>query len=92
MYPTPSAQILAAMITLVLALSACSNMLDEKQGNSTHNWETGDQVTYTADDLIFTMVYVEGGYTFPTGVDDNGDIDGDGDQDVPPTATVDNAY
>ena len=68
------------MITLVLAFSACSDMMDEKKGTGTRNWETGDQVTYSADGVSFTMVYVEGGYTFPTGINDDG------------TATVDNAY
>jgi formylglycine-generating enzyme required for sulfatase activity len=52
----------------------------------------GGTYTYTADGVTFKMVYVPGGKTFPTGVDDNGDLDGDGTQDVPPTATVANAY
>ncbi|HRZ26520.1 MAG TPA: SUMF1/EgtB/PvdO family nonheme iron enzyme [Spirochaetota bacterium] len=43
------------------------------------NWVTGNKVTYTADSTTFAMVYVAGGYTFPTGESDSG------------TATVDNA-
>jgi formylglycine-generating enzyme required for sulfatase activity len=41
----------------------------------------GDKVTYTADGVWFTMAYVPGGKTFPTGTDDLGT-----------PATVANAY
>ncbi len=40
----------------------------------------GDTVTYAADGVSFTLAYVPGGLTFPTGVDDDG------------VATVANAY
>ncbi len=59
--------------------------------SGTPEWAAGDQTTYTADSVSFNVVYVPG-KTFPTGVDDNGDIDGNGTQDVSPTATVANAY
>jgi len=52
----------------------------------------GYKETCTGAGVSFDVVYVPGGLTFPVGVDDNGDIDNDGDQDVSPTATVDNAY
>lgn len=52
----------------------------------------GYKETCTADGVSFGVVYVPGGLTFPVGVDDNGDIDNDGDQDAPPAATVDYAY
>jgi formylglycine-generating enzyme len=52
----------------------------------------GDMETYIAGGVLFNMAYVPGGKTFPTGLDDNGDLDGDGFQDVDPTATVTNAY
>lgn len=48
----------------------------------------GYKETCAGDGVSFGMVYVPGGLTFPVGVDDNGDIDNDGDQDVPPAATV----
>ncbi len=43
-------------------------------------YSAGDMVNHTADSVSFNMVYVPGGFTFPTGVDDEG------------TATVDYAY
>jgi formylglycine-generating enzyme required for sulfatase activity len=57
-------------------------------------WTLGPyaQDTFTAAGINFTMSHVPGGYTFPTGADDNGDINADGIQDVSPTATVTNAY
>lgn len=52
----------------------------------------GDRQVFTADGVSFVMVYVPGGLSFKTGVNDNGDIDGDGDQDVSPVASVSKAY
>ena len=40
----------------------------------------GDSITYTTDSVIFNMMYVPGGLSFPTGIDDS------------TTATVTNAY
>jgi len=47
---------------------------------SKENPLTGDSYTYSPDGIDFKMIFVEGGYTFPTGVNDDG------------TATVSNAY
>ncbi|MDH5721218.1 MAG: SUMF1/EgtB/PvdO family nonheme iron enzyme, partial [Spirochaetia bacterium] len=53
--------------------------------------EAGFQKSETVGGLTFNMRYVPP-KTFPTGVDDSGDIDVDSVQDIPPTATVANGY
>lgn len=52
----------------------------------------GDIERFNTDHSPFFMVYVPGGITFPTGIDDNGDIDADAGQDIDPTATVVKPY
>jgi len=74
------------LVLTYLAFAACGN------DSSNTNYSAGDTETYTADGVSFVMVYVPGGLTFPVGVNDNGDIDGNGSQDVSPTAAVINAY
>ncbi len=72
-----------AVIIGVSTLTACG---DKKDDNSSlllllfAGPSAGDTVTYTADGVSFVMVYVPGGLTFPTGVDDDDN------------ATVDGAY
>lgn len=84
---------------LVTAVAECSAIITvTASGGLTANcqvqtnWVTGNKVTYTADGVSFVMIYVEGGYTFPTGVNDDGDINNDDIQDVPPTAIVNNSF
>ncbi len=56
-------------------------------------YNAGDSETFTLSTASFDMIYVPGGITFPTGVDDAGDLDGDGTNDDPDgIATVDDAY
>jgi len=42
--------------------------------------KTGDKESFISEDVAFNMIYIKGGLTFPTGIDDNG------------TAKVDKAY
>ncbi len=65
----------------------CNGIIDD-----VGSYQAGDMITFTLDSMTFAFAYVPGGITFPTGVDDNGDVDGDGSVDRGVTATVDNAY
>lgn len=80
-------------IAVLFMCSGCSNMTDQYSDDPvTGGHSAGDQQVFTADGVSFVMIYVPGGLSFKTGVDDNGDIDGDGDQDILPVASVAHAY
>ncbi|PKL17031.1 MAG: hypothetical protein CVV49_13050 [Spirochaetae bacterium HGW-Spirochaetae-5] len=76
----------AALVCAVIPimLSACWEGLEEISekigGGVVSAYSAGDAETYTADSVSFKMVYVPGGLTFPTGINDDG------------IATVSNAY
>ena len=53
-------------ISLIFIFSLCST------GGGERTLSPGDKTTYTADGVSFTLVYVPGGITFPTGIDDSG--------------------
>jgi formylglycine-generating enzyme len=86
------------LLAASLALTACDKKEEDNSsllllirgGGSVYS--PGDMEPFTADGVSFKMAYVPGRKTFPTGVDDNGDIDGNGSQDISPTATVANAF
>jgi len=81
------------LTVFLFIISGCSNMMDQYSDDPVKGGHSaGDQQVFTADGVSFVMVYVPGGLSYKTGVDDNGDIDGDGDQDVSPVATVAGAY
>lgn len=72
------------MLCSAMAFTAC---VKKSGDNNTllllllSGWHSaGDKVTFTADGVSFTLAYVPGGKTFPTGANDDG------------TATVANAY
>ncbi len=73
---------LLSMFLTIFAFSACgggggSGGADD---DGTAGYSAGDNETYTVEGVSFIMVFVPGGKTFPTGVNDDG------------TATVTNAY
>ncbi len=74
----------ALILCALLAMLACDT--GKKKDSSSlllllaGGLSAGDTQTYTAGGVSFTMVYVPGGLTFPTGTNDEG------------AATVDNAY
>ncbi len=68
----------AAVFSLLAA--GCSSPDEGIPVGDITDFSAGDSATYTVDGVNFTMVYVPGGLTFPTGVNDEGD------------ATVDDAY
>ncbi len=66
------------LLATALVFTACDDGGGDDTGGS--SLSAGDKETYTADGVSFAMVYVPGGLTFPTGLNDDG------------TATVTNAY
>jgi len=56
-----------------LVLSACWEDLEEISGKAVSKvYKAGEKITYFADDVSFVMVYVPGGKTFPTAINDLG--------------------
>jgi len=55
--------LIAVLISLIFLFCLCST------GGTL---SPGDKTTFTVDGISFTMVYVPGGVTFPTGTDDDG--------------------
>ncbi len=65
---------------LLFSLQGCDSGGGSGDGDGTGSYSTGDKVTVSFTAVTFKMVYVPGGLTFPTGLNDDG------------TATVANPY
>ena len=68
-------KILFLLILTVSMFTACdggSETAGTETGTETQPDTAGYKVTYTAGSVSFKMVYVPGGITFPTGIDDSG--------------------
>lgn len=57
--------VIILFIVGILSFSGCGGGGGSDEGSVVYS--TGDKVVYTADSVSFTLVYVEGGFTFPKG-------------------------